>query len=91
MERSEILEKDKLNAFLHMIIVQPVEENQIPGLIIIGEARGLEKGIVLSTGSEVPEIEKGDLAYFTECSVIEEGTWAVHFEDVVAYRRYSSD
>lgn len=81
---------DKVKAFQCMILVQPTEDTKDthPETIVIGDVGGPKKGIVIDCGSEVPELQEGDLVYYLDEIPLEDGLVAVHFQEVVSFRRY---
>lgn len=86
--RLAIKPTDSIKAFQFMLLVQPTGPEPHPDILIIGESEAVKRGVVIDTGTEVPELEQGDLVYFLEAIPIEDGVWAVHFEDVISYKRY---
>jgi hypothetical protein len=81
---------DRFKAYQCMVLVQPSAETPHPaGMIIVGSPYGgLKRGIVLDCGSEVPELQEGDLIYFQEEIPLEDDLVAVHYQEVVTYKRY---
>ncbi len=80
---------DKFKAYQCMVLVQPSSESESPsGILLPAGAVGLKHGIVLDCGSEVPELQEGDLIYYHEEIPLEDGLVAVHYQEVVTYKRY---
>lgn len=81
-------EAEALHAFLNMVLLKVVDDERASGIIVVGAEGTLHKGIVLDIGEDVSGIQKGDLVYTAEIMELEDGIFATHFQEIIAYKRY---